>query len=124
MRARLVIAATMLLCAVVLAKQPAADPAKVIAPLIDENTIAVARVDVSLVDLAALTERAVALGLIDPTERDTLGQRLAKLREAFAKAGGRVVFLLAHLADLPLRPVTIVIDALRCAPRERPAARQ
>src|SRR5262245_58450905 len=92
-----------------LAQRPATDPAKVIAPFVDENTLAVARVDAARLDLPPIMDQITALGLMEADKRNALQQQLTKAREQFLKAGGRDIYLLVHLADLPAHPFTVVV---------------
>ena len=84
------------------AKFDPAARAKVIAPFIDEQAFAVARVNVSRIEADPLL--ALAAELV-PAAQDAAGFQRAKtslagLLSAFSKAGGKDVYFVAGLADL------------------------
>ncbi len=101
--------------------------AAAIAPFLDEQTVLVARLDTSRLDLAGASRQAKALlgeVLADELEKGALAGEVA--RTAFASAGGREAYLVVSLADVPSRapfgivPVAKASDAADLARALRP----
>jgi hypothetical protein len=85
--------------------------AKTVAPFIDEQTVLIARVDVSRLEVDPLVDKAVELVReVVPEARAELDRfreeeqqtraQLKKLQAAFRQAGGREVYLLFSVADV------------------------
>src|SRR5438876_7469566 len=100
---------TTCLAAVGMISLPAADPpkfdaaaaAKLLGPFLDEQTFAVAHVDAAAVDLDAAAEK-LAKYTGQPTEDLTQARRIARDFQArFTKAGGRELYVVFSIADLP-----------------------
>src|SRR5439155_18568452 len=100
---------TLILATVAVAPLPAADPpkfdaaaaAKMLAPFIDEQTFAVARLDAAGIDLdAAAAKLARYTGQAD--EDLAQPRRMARDFQArFTRAGGRELYVVFSIADLP-----------------------
>ena len=116
---------TTCLAAVGMISLPAADPpkfdaaaaAKLLGPFLDEQTFAVAHVDAAAVDLDAAAEK-LAKYTGQPTEELTQARRIARDFQArFTKAGGRELYVVFSIADLPhpgpfvLAPAPVGADA-------------
>ncbi len=99
--------------------------AKTIAPFVDEQTVLIARVDVSRLDVDALVDKAVELirdvvpeaqAELDVFRKDEEQARaqLKKLQAAFRRAGGKDVYMLFSVADVDLHshPVPFLIVPL------------
>ena len=84
------------------AKFDPAARAKVIAPFIDEQAFAVARIDVSRIEADPLLALAAELvpAAQDAADFQRAKTSLAGLLSAFSKAGGKDVYFVAGLADL------------------------
>jgi hypothetical protein len=85
-------------------KVDSASRARVVAPYLDDQTIAVAHVDVTRIDLDALTNTLTALANIPPKQIEADRQALGQWRNAFVGAGGKDLYVVFSLADLPQRP--------------------
>ena len=99
--------------------------AKTIAPFIDEQTVLIARVDLSRLEVDPLVDKAVELiSDVVPEARAELDRfreeeqqaraQMRKLQAAFRQAGGKEVYLLLSLADISFRndPVPFLIVPL------------
>jgi len=97
----------------------AASAARAIAPFIDEQTIAVARIDVASLDVkAAFAKLAELVRRVETEEQDTQaalkqlsqGQQMAQQwADEFRRAGGREIYYVVSLADLGGMPVFLVV---------------
>jgi prepilin-type processing-associated H-X9-DG protein len=88
-------------------KSTAENRAKAIAPFLDEQTIAVAHVDLTRFDLTAFLDKVTAGGRIDQT-RIGRAQATAWL-DRFTKAGGKDLYLVLSLADLPQSAPFVIV---------------
>jgi len=82
--------------------------AKTIAPYLDEQTLAVAHVDLSRLDPEALATKFAELS---QDKRPEVAKNMAGFRQglaAFKQAGGKDVFFVFSLADLPNLPFVVV----------------
>ena len=82
----------------------AADPdtrVRTIAPYLDEQTLAVAHVDLSRVDAQALTARVVQLGKPPAQPTAEFTKAVEGFVSAFRQAGGKDLYVFVSLADLP-----------------------
>lgn len=99
--------------------------AKAVAPFIDEQTVLIARVDLSQVEVDPIVDKAMELigqvvpeALADPDKFREDGAQaramLKKLQAAFRQAGGREVYLLFSMADVDFRrePAPLLIIPL------------
>ena len=120
---KLQIAALIVLCAVnrsvsyaadfaPLTSNEAAARAKTLAPFIDEQTIAVARFDVSQISTDELPRFA---DLLWPGKRLDEGRGIAAFSEEFKKAGGSELYVVANLSDIPDRPPVLLVPLAKTA---------
>ena len=83
--------------------------AKTIAPFIDELTVAVARVDISQLKLDPIFDEACSL-VPDRAQEILTAQMTANMiREMFVSAGGKDVYAVVSLADVPREPLLVVV---------------
>ncbi len=101
-----------LLLLVQLAGLHAAEPQLPIASYLDDQVLAVVRLDVSRVDVAATVKRLETLLPPDlPEARQQLtgaADLVQKLINDFQKSGGQDVYVLASMADIPQRPPLVI----------------
>src|SRR6185295_2521638 len=83
--------------------------AATIAPYLDEQTVAVAHVDLRRIDISAIRK---ALGNNDKAAKDgpseLLPERVDHWLKKFQNAGGSDLFVVVSLADVPERPPCII----------------
>jgi hypothetical protein len=101
MRRLLAISMLLLLIARAGAETPAEARAKIVAPFLDPQTIAVARIDVTKVDPDALVKRVSALTKLDEAVLAKEAKALGEFKKKFMDAGGKEIYLVISLADLP-----------------------
>jgi hypothetical protein len=94
--------------------------AKVVAPFLDAQTVAVVRVDVGRVDPEAVGKRLMALLKRDEGPLADEMTALARLKKQFADAGVKDVYIVISLADLPQS--TLVVVPLAVGKDEKPLA--
>jgi hypothetical protein len=82
--------------------------AKAIAPFIDDQTFAVARLDLTKLNAAALVGASGPYEGIDEAGAKALQAGVERWLGDFAKAGGRDLYVVFSLADVPSVPVVIV----------------
>ena len=82
-------------------------PARAIAPYLDEQTFAVVRLDLSALDTGAAVKEFGPFGGIDAAGAKELQTSADRWLADFKKAGGRDVYLVFSLADLPDVPFLI-----------------
>jgi hypothetical protein len=83
--------------------------AKTIAPFVDERTVAIAHVDVSQFDLGPTFDY---MGKVAPDMNEVLGKAQASAQsvlDQFRKAGGREMFVVVSLADVPESSPFVVV---------------
>jgi hypothetical protein len=109
----ILIAPILFLCTATLTAQVKYDPAetaRIIAPFIDAQTIAVAHADISRINSDAIFEKVtgVALKIAEPQEKDKILAVLTEFRQIihqwitdFTAAGGKDIYLVLSLTDLP-----------------------
>lgn len=118
MRRLLAISMLLFLAAPGFAETPAEARAKMVAPFLDAQTIAVVRVDVSKVDPEALAKRVAGLAKLDEAEVVRQAKLLAALKKQFTDAGGKEIYLVVSLADLP--ESTLIVVPLAVGKDEKP----
>lgn len=91
------------------ADQPAEGRARAIAPYLDDQVIAVARVDVTRLDAKAAAEKLERLHPADADTRAAFRKALADWVEAFTRAGGKELYAVVSLADLPHQPPFVIV---------------
>jgi hypothetical protein len=82
--------------------------AKAVAPYVDDQTVAVVHVDMSRVDPEAL---ATKIAEMTKEKREEIAKDMASFRQgvtAFRQAGGKDVFFVFSLADMPEFPFVVV----------------
>src|SRR5436305_1040918 len=87
----------------------AADPPKAVAPFLDDQAYAVARVDLSRIDPAAAVDKFTGLVPVADAEKAGTRQAVSEVRDRLTKAGVRDVFAVASLADFPASPGYLVV---------------
>jgi hypothetical protein len=95
---------------VVAAEKPDAEArARTVAPFLDAQTVAVAHVDLTRIDAGALLDWAVEAGHLDAKG---IGEQRRELRGWLAdltRAGGKELYVVVNLADLPTGPPLVVV---------------
>jgi hypothetical protein len=82
--------------------------AKLIAPFLDEQTLAVGYLDVARVDADALAAWFAEVGKLPAKELGEPRQLVGRWLTAFTKAGGKELVTVVSLADLPDPPLVLV----------------
>jgi hypothetical protein len=82
--------------------------ADAVTPFLDEQTLAVAHIDLTKVDAVTLATTLTDLGAIDADETQDVKARGGRWLAAFTKAGGKDLYVVISLADLPNSPFVIV----------------
>ncbi|HLN29681.1 MAG TPA: DUF1559 domain-containing protein [Gemmataceae bacterium] len=82
--------------------------ARAIAPYVDEQTIGIVRIDLSRLDIDALVSRFRELGKRDAEAVAPFRQAAGQWVRDFTKAGGKDIYFLVSVADLP-QGETVVI---------------
>jgi hypothetical protein len=82
--------------------------ARAVAPFLDEQTLAVARLDLTKVDAVTLATTLTDLGVIDADETQDIKARAARWLGDFARAGGKDLYVVVSLADFPSFPFVVV----------------
>ncbi|HUT10017.1 MAG TPA: DUF1559 domain-containing protein [Thermoguttaceae bacterium] len=93
-----------------LAAQETFDPAaraKTVAPLLDEQTVLVVRLDVQRVKIAALLDEVAQWIPEVRKQTQRIEAEANMVRSAFLEAGGRELYIVASLADMDFRRETI-----------------
>src|SRR5262245_510609 len=88
------------------ARFDAAAAAKLIAPFLDEETVAVARVDLTRIDGDVFVEKVA-----EPVKEEELEARKKEVRawlKGFKAAGGREMYLLYGIDEFPGEPTVVV----------------
>jgi len=89
-------------------ESPAEARAKAIAPYIDEQTIEIARIDLSRLDIDALESKFHEFGKRDAAAVAPFRQAASQWVRDFTKAGGKDIYFVFSLADFP-QGATMVI---------------
>lgn len=108
MRSLLAILMFLLMCGRGVAETPAEARARMVAPFLDPQTIAVVRIDATRADPDVLVKRVAALTRIDEASLALAAQAAAGLRKQFIDAGGKDVYVVVSLADLPQSALIVV----------------
>jgi hypothetical protein len=82
--------------------------AETVAPYLDEQTIAVIRLDLARIDPSAVLEKWVELMPVAKRDADDLRPVLARWRDAMTDAGNSEVYVVVSLADVPIAQPVIV----------------
>lgn len=83
--------------------------ARTIAPFVDEQTVIVAHVDLTRIDADALSDWAVENGGLEKKEIEEFRRGLRGLLSAFALAGGKEIYVIFSLSDVPPGPPLVVV---------------
>lgn len=83
--------------------------ARAIAPFIDEQTMIVAHVDLTRIDADGLLNWAVETGRLEAKEIEAFRRQLRGWLADLTKAGGKEMYVVASLADLPIDPPLVVV---------------
>ncbi len=75
--------------------------ARAIAPFVDEQTVAVAHIDLSRIDADAILDWAVEVGRLDKKDLEEPRRGLRDWLTDLTKAGGKDLYFVISLADLP-----------------------
>ncbi len=105
----LILILTMALPAV--AAEPKFDPearARTIAPLVDNQTLAVVHLDLSRIDVERLATKAKEIGKLEAEELDRYRKPLEEWLTAFRRAGGKDLYAVLSLSGLPTSPLVFV----------------
>jgi hypothetical protein len=100
--------APLLILALALPAAGADADARTVAPFLDEQTVAVARLDLTRLDAGALTKALVDLGGMPAGETAGLKGDADRWLAAFGKAGGKEAFVVFSLSDFPDGPFVLV----------------
>jgi hypothetical protein len=83
-------------------------PTNVLSPYLDAQTLAVVHVDVSRVSVDPLIDSLNRLGKVDEHATAQLRQEAKHWIQDFTKAGGKDIYAIVSLADLPQAPFFII----------------
>ncbi len=83
--------------------------ARTIAPFIDEQTVLVAHLDLTRIDADALSDWAGEVGGLEKKEVEEFRRGLRGALSAFALAGGKEIYVIFSLADLPPGPPLVIV---------------
>jgi|SRR5579884_1234915 len=82
--------------------------ARTVAPFVDGQTVGVAHIDLSRIDAEAMLDWAVEVGQLEKNEIEGPRQALRGWLADFTKAGGKDLYVIISLADLPTEPLVVV----------------
>src|SRR5262245_5764586 len=91
------------------AAQAGDDPVAPIAPFVDEQTVAVVRVELSRLDPDAQFQKAIALGKLQDRDLAQARQEATRVYKSLRGAGIDTAYLVVSMADLPGNPPFVVI---------------
>lgn len=83
--------------------------ARTIAPFIDEQTMLIAHVDLTRIDADGLLDWAVETGRLEAKEIEAFRRQLRGWLADLTKSGGKEIYVVASLADLPIDPPLVVV---------------
>lgn len=83
--------------------------ARALAPFVDEQTMILAHVDLTRLDAEALFNWAAEVGRLDAKEIEEPRQELRDWLADVTKAGGKELYFIVSLADLPREPLLVVV---------------
>jgi hypothetical protein len=90
-------------------KLDAEDRARAVAPFIDGQTVAVAHADLTRIDADALLDWTAEVGRLEKKEIKDFRRELRGWLDDFTKAGGKEVYVVVSLADLPIEPPLVIV---------------
>lgn len=79
-----------------------------IAPYLDEQTVAVARIDLTRIDFDKITVRLIELGKLEARDKDALTTGLRSWLPDLLKTGAKEMYIVFTLDDLPAVPFVVV----------------
>lgn len=80
-----------------------------IAPFIDTQTLGIAHIDLTRIDADAILDWAIAVGQLEKQEIEDERRDLRTWLDAITKAGGKELYVVISLADLPIEPPLVVV---------------
>ena len=83
--------------------------ARAVAPFIDSQTIGIAHIDVSRIDADAFLDWAVEISRLEKKAIEDWRRELRGWLNDFTKAGGKELFIVLSLVDLPIEPPLVVV---------------
>src|SRR5436309_3359439 len=83
--------------------------ARAVAPFVDEQTVGVAHVDLTRIDAGALLARVAEVAKLGAEEIEGPKRELGVWLAALARAGGKEMYVVLSLADLPAQPPLVVV---------------
>lgn len=89
--------------------KPAAAQLKAIAPFLDEQTLAVVRLDLSRLELQPIVKKLGEFGIFTDADLAKLREEGGRVFKALTDAGVREAYLVASLAEFPNQPPFVVI---------------
>src|SRR5438046_1743974 len=82
--------------------------ARAVAPFVDEQTVGVAHVDLTRIDAGALLARVAEVAKLGE-EIEGPKREMGVWLAALARAGGKEMYVVLSLADLPAKPPLVVV---------------
>src|SRR5579885_1501445 len=83
--------------------------ARTIAPFVDGQTVGVLHIDLSRIDADAILDWAVEVGRLEKRELEAPRHALRGWLTNFTKAGGKDLYVIVNLVDLPMEPPLVVV---------------
>src|SRR5262249_51219321 len=83
--------------------------ARVVAPFVDGQTVVVAHVDLTRIDAAALLDWAVETGHLEAKDIEEPRRESRGWLDDLIKAGGKELYVIVSLADLPQGPPLVIV---------------
>lgn len=83
--------------------------AHAVAPFVDSQTVGIAHVDLSRIDADALLDWAIEVGRLEKKEVEEPRREWRGWLADFTKAGGKDLYIVVSLADLPIGPPLVVV---------------
>jgi hypothetical protein len=83
--------------------------ASAVAPFVDSQTVGIAHVDLSRIDVDVLLDWAVEIGRLDKKELEDFRREWRGWLSDLTKAGGKDLYIVLSLADLPMEPPLVVV---------------
>src|SRR5262245_31698774 len=83
--------------------------AKVVAPCIDDQTLAIARIDLARFDMDTIVAQVLALGKIEAADVAAARQHLSDWLAGLKMGGAKELYVVVSLADLPGQMPFLVI---------------
>ncbi|HTU17718.1 MAG TPA: DUF1559 domain-containing protein [Gemmataceae bacterium] len=103
------LALTVALPAAAAEKLDAEARARAIAPFVDEQTVGVVHIDLTRIDAEALLNWVAEVGRLEAKEIEEPRRELRGWLADFTKAGGKELYFVVSLADLPRDPLLLIV---------------